>query len=828
MIQFLRAGLVVALSLLARANPSVAGPPAAPAPPPGESGSPVVFGFERVAVSDHFPAVSSGELLVGEFNCVACHKAEKPVADRLNSKPPPLLGEVGKRVAPDYLRAFIADPHLTKPGTPMPDLLHGYDEKERTAVVDDLVHYLVSLGGPMKGAGKAGAPAKISKGDADKGRVLYHGVGCVACHAAQEGPAKVFPPDMGGPEGGGPKGPAADAVPEMKFPSVPLGNLAAKTDVGPLADFLRDPLRVRPGGRMPSLKLTSDEAKYVASYLLRDKVVPEEGQAPPAFVVDKEKAARGAKAFASVGCAACHQLADGKPAADSAVKAAPLADLNPALCGGCLDAKATKDVPLFKLTEPQRTAMVQALGRVKELAQPLDAKAQAVRTMAALNCFACHVRGDPAALMGGPEKGRNEYFRGLDRVDMGEEGQHPPHLLGVGRKLQNAWLHKVLEEGAAVRPYMATRMPQFGKANVEKLPEWFEQADAAPAKASHEAEVSEATVVAGRQMVGTQNGFGCINCHTIAGAASLGIPGIDLASTTTRLKHDWFHTFLHDPIGYRQGTRMPAFWQEGKSTLPQVLDGDERRQQDAVWAYLSLGNRMPLPPGVVGGGQYDLVPTKEPIVFRCFVNGVGAYAINVGYPEQTHVSFDGWNARLAQAWRGKFLTTKSTWEGRAGNPTAPAGGDLLAMPPGMPFARLDKPDAPWPAADGHDAGYQMLAYRLDSQRRPSFHYRYGDADVWEQPIPINTATAGGLTRSFTVAPGEAAMAFRAAVGEKVEVKDAKAGTFVVDGKQTVRVNLPEGAEAKVRAGAKGQELILTLPGKAATKGNYSFSVEILW
>ena len=54
--------------------------------------------------------------------------------------------------------------------------------------------------------------------------------------------------------------------------SVPLGRLAEKYTVNELAAFLRDPLKARPAGRMPSLKLDAAEARAIAMYLLRAQV----------------------------------------------------------------------------------------------------------------------------------------------------------------------------------------------------------------------------------------------------------------------------------------------------------------------------------------------------------------------------------------------------------------------------------------------------------------------------------------------------------------------------------------------------------------------------
>src|SRR5215510_9900071 len=56
--------------------------------------------------SSTVPRVDSGEILLGELNCLACHAATDPIKARLASKEPPFLGEAGSRITPQYLRAF--------------------------------------------------------------------------------------------------------------------------------------------------------------------------------------------------------------------------------------------------------------------------------------------------------------------------------------------------------------------------------------------------------------------------------------------------------------------------------------------------------------------------------------------------------------------------------------------------------------------------------------------------------------------------------------------------------------------------------------------------
>jgi hypothetical protein len=76
-----------------------------------------------------------------------------------------------------------------------------------------------------------------------------------------------------------PKGKENDAASKEEFvrlqqASVPLAGpaIAKKYTVSELARFLSDPLKSRPGGRMPSLNLNGSEADAIAMFLLRDQV----------------------------------------------------------------------------------------------------------------------------------------------------------------------------------------------------------------------------------------------------------------------------------------------------------------------------------------------------------------------------------------------------------------------------------------------------------------------------------------------------------------------------------------------------------------------------
>ena len=106
---------------------------------------PVIPGLHREGLDQR----TRGLVLIGEFGCVACHRAGNFKAD-LNSRKAPNLSAVAARINPRYLEAFLAAPHKVKPGTRMPDIFRGlaqawFPKPVLGEIAEALAHYLVSL-----------------------------------------------------------------------------------------------------------------------------------------------------------------------------------------------------------------------------------------------------------------------------------------------------------------------------------------------------------------------------------------------------------------------------------------------------------------------------------------------------------------------------------------------------------------------------------------------------------------------------------------------------------------------------------------------------------
>src|SRR5262245_5317089 len=143
---------------------------------------PRILGYERVYANVNKVDIAAGQLLLGELNCTSCHQAAPSLASKIDRKPAPILDSVCSRVKPEYLLRFLADPQATKPGTTMPNVLAGRPESERATTVESLVHFLATTG--------SAARANPSRHAVNRGEILYHSIGCVACHDPRLEPAR--------------------------------------------------------------------------------------------------------------------------------------------------------------------------------------------------------------------------------------------------------------------------------------------------------------------------------------------------------------------------------------------------------------------------------------------------------------------------------------------------------------------------------------------------------------------------------------------------------------------------------------------------------------
>jgi len=527
----------------------------------------------------------------------------------------------------------------------------------------------------------------------------------------------------------------------------------------------------------------------------------------PRFVLKPSLVERGRHLFASMGCAACHQMKVGGKRLASKLAAQPLRRLRAGR--GCLASQPSKGIPDFSLSRSQKAALQSALNSPPE--KPLSPQMVIDRTMLAYNCYGCHRRSKK----GGPPRDREARFVTTIR-EMGDEGRIPPPLDGVGDKLNSNWLATVLDNGAKDRPYMLTRMPRFGKANVGHLLAAFVAADRKTDRRDQSGGSQNPRIdlpdyrikAIGRFMVGAK-ALSCVKCHYFGPYKATGIQSLDLQKMTRRLRKDWFLRYMVNPQVYRPGTRMPAGYVQGRAVISDVLDGNPGQQLSAIWLYLQDGNKAAPPFGLVHQG-IELVPRSEPIIYRNFIEGVSPRGIAVGYPEKVNLAFDADELCLKLIWHGAFIDAGRHWNGRGQGFEPPLGDHVIHLVGGVPFAVLSATDTPWPKQSARQRGFRFRGYRLDSKRRPTFLYGTPSLTVEDRFEPVTGKSDSSFRRTLRLRgtkKSATGLWFRAASANRIDALGNR--WYRVNGGLKIRIETNTGRPV-VRTAGQRKELLVPI------------------
>ncbi len=658
----------------------------------------------------------ASRVLMAERNCAACH-ADLAAAGRIEG---PDLALASERLQRGWLEAFLADPLGVHPEGRMPDPWRGQTAEKRAENGEALAEFL---------AATRRALTPLEAGDARAGGRVFHEVGFFACHGAREESELRDAP----------------VAPER---AVSLDGLGAKYTGWGLADFLLRPLTHRPGGLMPDLHLSREEAADVAAYLLEGSDAPWESEpveARPELVV------KGRLLWESAGCASCHGL-------DGPAQARDVGAARGDLSGGCLASAPASNgfaggAPDFGLDDAQREALRAAAA---SLDAELTAGDRLAITLTERRCTACHAREGVGA-----RDARLDGWFTTEIPDLGDPARFPPPLDGVGGKLTEPWLERVLAEGAGVRPYMGVRMPRFGWEHLEHLPALLAAEDARPERVYEKpsGERQRELRDAGRELLGIK-GLACVSCHTWNGLEAIAFQGPDLIGTYDRLQPAWFHDFLLDPSGFRPGIVMPESWADGIAAHQGILDGDTEAQIEALWHVLSLGTSAPQPEGL-SRPNWDLEVGDMPRLYRGRSRVAGFRGIAVGSPMGLHYAFDAHNGALAALWRGRFVSVN--WNGQgAGDFNPRERTEDLARD--TAFVRLGSPNEAWPLMPLRTKevrvnpdptypwqhGYRFQGYRFDEGRVPTLRYEVDGAAVEDRSIIATVDGRTALERKLTL------------------------------------------------------------------------------
>ncbi|MEM9364913.1 MAG: cytochrome c [Planctomycetota bacterium] len=708
---------------------------------------PFVVSHERFGKRGSIESSLDGQLLVSELGCFACH--ESAVTSSMLGDGPrgPNLDDAATRLSPEWIASMLASPSALMPHTRMPDVFATVAPHERDREIQALVAFLMSQDRQypeLKASGRYVVPLEYWKrGDVDRGREAFHRVGCVACHAPDQAfEVQRFEDDQRlrllselDPEELEELGLADELTP---IPSIPLGDVKQKYVLRSLTEFLLRPEQHRPSTRMPNFSLQPMEAADLAAYLLAREdlsstTVSLDQSTSDWLVRPADFAAYGREVFVRRGCASCHAvkgLGESEP-----LVASPWNEIDlqsPESCIQQPDATGRWH-PLYRLSDSQRNAInVMASISTSTVGQP-----QAAPALLQWNCVACHQRHG----IGGVGVNRKAFFETVGNVDLGDEGRLAPSLDHVGAKLTSTAIKQTLQGKSRVRPHMTLRMPVFSSKTTGLLTGLLVSADAATRRGMEkDAEAhgwkglvrtkEREVAAAGRTLMNV----GCIQCHMFNGASLPGVVGVDLASVTGRLHPSWFRSFLLSPQNWKERTRMPSFFENGKSQKPDVLAGDVERQLASMWLYLSDIEKHALPQKIEEALMRDteLRPLDRPVLIRTFMAHAGTRAIAIGLPGGTHLAYDAEVGNLATLWRGRFLDAAGTWYSRLAPPAEPLGQNVTHL---EKMSLISSDDVVF---DG---------YRIAKDGAPEFQLSAGG---WRVTDAYRSSASGGIERRIVV------------------------------------------------------------------------------
>jgi mono/diheme cytochrome c family protein len=497
-----------------------------------------------------------GRELFLEHRCVKCHsdtKLAETGVPELKMDAPSFEG-IGSRRHYDWMARWILDPRSLRPNARMPKVLPGSKAKEDSEAI---AAYLASL----KTSGEVSASAvayqtrqsKPAEGDdaapAGEPRPLYERLHCIGCHN---------PPDA--------KEPDPTKLSQKR--------IAEKFPAGKLAEYLRAPEARYGWTRMPNFHLSGKEAKELEDWLFAAAPKPELKDTPTETAIIE----RGKKLVQSTGCLNCHALAlenQFKAPTLDALSSRHRQDRSKAPAGDCLGQTPLAD---YGFSAEQREALnVFTLAGFASLSRHVPAEF-AERQHRGLNCTACH--------------GQIDFI---------------PTFEALGGKLKPEWAAKFLageiphklryDTHPRGEPWVESRMPAF-KSRAADLAVGMAQLHGFAPRTPTELPVDAALAEIGRKLVGKDGGFSCISCHGVGPLLAMEVfesEGINFAYTADRLQPGYYQRWFRAPTSIDPQTKMPIYFDEGKSPLTDVLDGDAEKQISAVWEYLKLRDQMPPP-----------------------------------------------------------------------------------------------------------------------------------------------------------------------------------------------------------------------------------------
>ncbi|HKY06790.1 MAG TPA: c-type cytochrome [Candidatus Binatia bacterium] len=541
------------------------------------------------------PLLAEGQRLFEQIGCTGCHLVSG--YEDIPKIAPSLL-KISAKVDPSWMVRWIENPHKFRPKTRMPN----FELKQDEALAIAAYLWSQSKEEGEKWTKEHPLPAGFREGDANaaaEGKKLVETIGCKGCHGFAEGEFST------------PLGKEKDLVPNLK-------DIAAKTSAQWIYHWIKNPRGFSPDTRMPSLRLTDQEAGAITSYLmtLGSKTDPmagvEEKFADPANIK------RGEALVRRWGCFGCHDIKGMEKESRIGAELTTFGSktVEELSFGNRTDVKHTWDdwtyhklktprgyaterveqlMPQFDLADEDIKALRILLAGFRERkvgqryladqGQRVQQVVEGRRLMQQYNCIGCH-----------EIENRGGFVRKYYKDD---EASAPPPLNGEGEKVQSPWFFSFLKAPFPLRPWLQIRMPTFGLSDdhANDLVAYFNGLSKVgiPYAYIDDGKIPREHIDAAKMLV-SKDYFNCFSCHVQGGKTPEGPKegwAPDLAMARQRLNPNWIIKWIKDPQKVQPGTKMPSFYPGGPDD---VLGGKEDLQIQALRDYLlTLGRNGAAP-----------------------------------------------------------------------------------------------------------------------------------------------------------------------------------------------------------------------------------------
>jgi mono/diheme cytochrome c family protein/predicted nucleic acid-binding Zn-ribbon protein len=541
-----------------------------------------------------------GRELINRMGCFGCHEIDYPSYRDL-PRPGPSLTKVAAKTDPGWTYKWIEAPRDFRPTTWMPhfffqeNIRGELNEERQRAEIASLVAYLWARS-------ERESYPRPPAGMASRGHVLFETVGCAGCHVIDAAAERdQYYPQFN----------------RMNGPN--LVGTGSKVNAGWLYAWLKNPREYHAETRMPSLRLTDEEAADLVAFLMAERKPAFEGLEVPrvdgevrddlvrgylqesqtieqsqATLAGMSAAERdvflGERTVRKYGCYGCHDVVgfeDAKPIGVELTEegSKPLHQFD---FGHVHDVPHTRHdwireklldprqwdegkelvkdyhelykMPNFGMSEREAQAvLVNVLGFNKE---SVEASRLADR--------------DPhaAALADGRRMITWYNCQGCHLIEgeghaiasaLPDRDLLPPNLASQGARARADWLFEYLHDPGAVqlRPWLGVRMPsfEFEDDQINTLIGYFAATDQREPFLSASTRPDERSLTVGRV---TFNMLQCAKCHPAGPvAASGGVVNVgelapSLLLARDRLRHDFVPDWIKDPQSFVPGTKMPA------------------------------------------------------------------------------------------------------------------------------------------------------------------------------------------------------------------------------------------------------------------------------